>query len=301
MIQSRQIEAFRAVMLTGAMTAAAEMIHITQPAVSRLIRDLEAELGFPLFHRRGNLVQPTGRARALLEEVERSFVGLQRIKDFADDLRVRGGMSLKVGALPAMAGFLPRFVAQFGRERPHLHILVDSLPSNVVREQVAIGQLDVGVTLAPFRTPGLTLTPLEDTIVIAIPRSHRLAEKTWVEAKDLNGEDLILLAKFSHDTRHPIALGLQSIRPGRITETSLSTVACVLVSEGMGVAIVDPFGASEFAGKGLVLRPFKPSAAVGVAVVHSSERELSPVAREFHAAFIAHAQEFLRRADYLHV
>ena len=82
-ISSRQIEAFRAVMLTGSITSASEALFVTQPAVSRLIRSLEESTGLTLFERRGNHVVPTAEATALLEEVERSFVGLARIGAFA--------------------------------------------------------------------------------------------------------------------------------------------------------------------------------------------------------------------------
>ncbi len=77
-------------MLAGTMTAAAEAIRISQPAVSRLIRDLELELGLALFNRRGNLIELTEQARALLSQVERSFVGLEQIRAFAVGLREGG-------------------------------------------------------------------------------------------------------------------------------------------------------------------------------------------------------------------
>ena len=68
-IQSRQVEAFRAVMLTGSMTAAAEMLGITQPAISRLIRDFEVQLALRLFERKGYQSVPTPDAITLFEEV----------------------------------------------------------------------------------------------------------------------------------------------------------------------------------------------------------------------------------------
>jgi len=150
MIQSRQIEAFRAVMLTGAMTAAAETIHVTQPAVSRLIRDLEAELGLALFQRRGNRVVPTAEAHALLVEVERSFVGLGQIRAFAGDIRSGRGGTLRIAVLPAMAaGFAPRFIADFCRGRPNLKVSIYGLPSATIRDRVTTGELDLGISGFP--------------------------------------------------------------------------------------------------------------------------------------------------------
>jgi DNA-binding transcriptional LysR family regulator len=82
-------------------------------------------------------------------------------------------------------------------------------------------------------------------------------------------------------------------------ETSLSSIACVLVSEGMGIAIVDPFSVSEFVGRGVVARPLEPSFNIGTALVHSNERPLSMIAQEFRAAFLDHIHRFLQNADYL--
>jgi DNA-binding transcriptional LysR family regulator len=299
MLQSRQIEAFRAVMLTGAMTAAAKMLEISQPAVSRMIRDLEAELGFTLFDRRGNLVLPTAQARALFAEVERSFVGLSRIAAFAEDLRGGRGGSLRIAALPAMAsGFLPRFVAAFSRAHPRLRIMIDGLPSPAIRDRVASGQLDVGVCAFPFQRDSLTTTPFYEKAVVAMPADHRLAGHAAVRADDLVDETVILLTKFQHGL-HPIEVALQSIRRRSWIDTPLSTIACVLALEGHGVAVVEPFSASDFVGRGLVLRAFEPALIVGTALIHSSERPLSLAAREFHDAFLAHTLAFLERAEYL--
>jgi len=314
MIQSRQIEAFRAVMLTGAMTAAAETIHVTQPAVSRLIRDLEAELGLALFQRRGNRVVPTAEAHALLVEVERSFVGLRQINAFAGDIRSGRGGTLRIAVLPAMAaGFAPRFIADFCRGRPNLKVSIYGLPSPTIRDRVTGGDLDLGIagfpvgpargyswspTDAPlrFQRGSLTIIPFDDEAVLALPIDHRLAGQRVVRAEDLTDENLILLNK---DVRHPINIALQSVRHRQVIDTELSTIACALVSEGTGVAIVDPFSAAEFVGRGLVLRPLEPTFTVGTAIVHSADRTLSLIAQEFLTAFLDHTRQFLARADYL--
>lgn len=298
MIQSRQVEAFRAVMLTGSMTAAAERMNITQPAVSRLIRDLEHEIGLVLFRRRGNQVSPTPQAHALLDEVERSYVGLQRIADYARDMKQGPASLIRIAVLPAMAAFLPRFVARFCSDRPGLHIVLDSFHSALVREHVADGVFDLGVCAAPFSYPGLISTPLEGDAVAVIPAGHRLATNAVIRPGDLAGEDMILIDKFV-EGRHPFELALQSIGLGRIFRTPLCTVACAMVAEGAAVTLVDPFSASEFVGRGVVMRSVTPAVLIGVAVIRSSTRRMPPALAEFHDAFVAHAQAFTRNAAYL--
>ncbi|MCP4433148.1 MAG: LysR family transcriptional regulator, partial [Gammaproteobacteria bacterium] len=72
----RQLEAFRAVMITRSITRASELLFVSQPAVTRLINDLESSVAFPLFQRIKKRLHPTPEAHAFYEEVERSFAGL---------------------------------------------------------------------------------------------------------------------------------------------------------------------------------------------------------------------------------
>src|SRR2546429_4375845 len=109
-INSRQVEAFRAMMLTGSVTDAAKLMAVTQPAVSRLLRDFQALLKTELFERRGSGLVPTAAATALYIEIERSFVGLERITPAAQEIRSRRTGTLRIAALPALSnGYLPRF------------------------------------------------------------------------------------------------------------------------------------------------------------------------------------------------
>jgi len=112
-INSRQVEAFRATMLTGSVTEAAALMTVTQPAVSRLLRDLQALLKMELFERRGTGLVPTAAAMALYTEVERSFVGLERITAAAEEIRGRRTGSLRAtSALPRCRSRIPAYQAR---------------------------------------------------------------------------------------------------------------------------------------------------------------------------------------------
>ena len=118
-INHRQIDAFRAVFQTSSMTAAGALMGITQPAVSRLIRDLEAEMALTLFDRSAGRLTPTPDAVALFREVERSYQGLDRVAHAAAELGRRREGELRIAAsvapsfygLPAGADPLPVSVA----------------------------------------------------------------------------------------------------------------------------------------------------------------------------------------------
>src|SRR5436853_7818507 len=129
-INPRQIEAFRALMLTASTTRAAQVMNVTQPAVSRLVRDLQAALELTLFERQGTRLTPTNEALALYAEVERSYVGLERIAQAAREIRGRRAGALRIAAMPALcSGFLPRFAGHYLMQRPGLDVALFGLMS----------------------------------------------------------------------------------------------------------------------------------------------------------------------------
>ena len=99
----RQIEAFRAVIVAGTVTRAGEMLRVSQPAVSRLIADLERSIGFALFERRRGRLLPTTEARYFHREIEKAYVGLDHLTKAAEAIRNLQGGQLRVAAMPAFA------------------------------------------------------------------------------------------------------------------------------------------------------------------------------------------------------
>jgi len=191
-ISSRQIEAFRTVMLTGSITSAAEALFVTQPAVSRLIRSLEEAIGLALFERRGNHVVPTAEAAALLEEVERSYVGLSRITSFAQALRAQTAGSLRIAAMPALTGsLLTRFIARFSVQRPDVHISISGIPSHLVLDAVARGQADFGYADNLLDRAGLEIETIPIATVVIMRHDNPLARRTSITPPDLAGERFV--------------------------------------------------------------------------------------------------------------
>ncbi len=290
----RQLEAFRAVMMTGGMTAGAEVLHVTQPAVSRLIRDLEYNLKIRLFERRGNQLSPTPEAVALLAEVERSYLGLEHVKAFAADLRSARAGSLRVAALPALAlGFLPFLMARFRATRPGLAVQIDGIPSHLVLDRVAGGQFDFGFVAVPAERSSLTMAPMMAPIVAVVPADRRLAQLAEIRAPDLAGEDVILLGRGSYQ-RHIIEVALAGISIRSTVETPLSAIACALASEGVGIALVEAYTARAFVDRGVVVLPFRPAIDAGFSIVTARQRALSQAARDFLDVVEAGSVDYLR-------
>lgn len=228
-INARQVEAFRAVMVTGSMTSAAELLSVSQPAVSRLIRDFEQAVSFQLFERRGNQIAPTPEAVALLSEVERAFVGLGRIAEHAGAIRSQQAGSLRIAALPALAmGVLPRFVGRFLRERANLRVAIPGMPSHLVIEAVAAGQADIGYAVGPLDRPGYLIEPTASPAVVIMPERHHLSSLKVIRPRGIAGEKVIgVAANTLFRSRLDAALG--DVPRSVPVETPLSQIACVLV------------------------------------------------------------------------
>jgi DNA-binding transcriptional LysR family regulator len=294
-LNSRQVEAFRALMLTTSTVRAAEMMHVTQPAVSRLIRELQEALDLRLFERRGTRLVPTNEAVSLYREVERSFVGMERIAQAAKELRTRRAGVLRVAAMPALCnGFLPRFSGAFLAERPHVDFALFGLISSSVLDWVVSDQCDVGFAAAPIEHAAARCEMMPAARYVAVmPDGHRLARRRVLRPKDFAGQPFVTLGPTT-PSRHRIDDVFAQHGVARIlrVETPLSEIACALVAAGVGLAICDPFTAAEYSTRGVVARPFEPAISFQIAALHPSHRALSPVAREFISGFAKHIEAF---------
>lgn len=294
MLKHRQVEAFRAVIISGSMSTAADIMGITQPAVSRLIRDLEYETRLDLFERSGGRLVATGDAMALYREVDRSFVGLERIADLARDLRERRGGSLRVAALPGLAnGFLPAFAADFLAKRPSLNLSLHGMNSHYVLEWITTGQCDLGI-VENTQLTNVTIEELPSTDMVAVlPPRHRLVEREQIVPEDFENEDFISLIQPS--VMHVMVDAIMRERGivRRIkAETPLSMIVCGMVSAGFGVSIVDPFTADRYSSS-LVVRPMDPPISINWTIVLPTHIKASSITNEFITEFRRSFGDFL--------
>ena len=280
-INPRQVEAFRAVMLTGQMTAAAELLAVTQPAVSRLVRDFEIACNLRLFERRGNQIVPTQEAITLMKEVDRSFVGIGRIATMAEEIGRHSAGTIRIAAMPALAnGMLPRFLASFLADKPDLHTTVNGISSPKVIEAVASGQADIGFAEGPLDRPGFLITTRPTPAVVAMHHSHPLATKTVVAPSDLAGQRMVSLDPSSLFSMR-IEVALAGVPKISTIQAGLSHTALSFVGERLGLLIIDPVTATEFADRGVITRPFGVFIDAGFIAIQSAGHVQSSMIQRF--------------------
>jgi DNA-binding transcriptional LysR family regulator len=258
----RQIEAFRAVIETGKITSAAEVLRTSQPSISKMISDLERAAGFDLFERRGRQVFPTSEALALYEEVERSFVGMTEISRVIEDIRDFRKGSLLIAGMPALAlKFLPDVIAEFIANEPGITVSLRARSSQAVLRHLSSQQFDLGFAALETDHPAVIRRPIFTAGMLAVlPLGHALARKEVLEPADFDQQPFIALgAEIGTRSETDLFLSQSSARPRIVAEAQLSTSICELVAGGAGISIVEPVTATYFERAGqLLARPLSP-------------------------------------------
>lgn len=256
------VEAFRATMITGSTTAAARVLHTSQPNVSRSIAQLEKATGFRLFERLPGKVVPTTDGVSFFNEVERSFHGLHRLEEAANRIRRFSGGLLRIASIQTLAhGLIPRAVKRFAKVYPETSISIHAGHSTAVSQWVGEMSCDVGVVSNLFENYAIESEELYSIDGICLmPHDHRLASKAFVRPQDLAGEPFISFARNEHRRSEVDEVFAEAGVERHITlETPYSMITCTLVAQGLGVAIVNPLAAQDYRHMGVVMRPFRPS------------------------------------------
>lgn len=280
----RQLEAFDAVVVSGGVTAGAQMLNLSQPSVSRLLADLEAAVGFQLFRRDGSKSSLTPEGRHLWEETSRSFDGLDRLTRFAADIRMLRVGSLRIAAAPALTfGALPRAVSRLRQGSPELTVLCEQRSTDQVMKAVADHDVDVALAVdGPTVEGTVSRATFRTRCVCVMPEGHPFTLKQVVAVSDLRDTPRVALPHYTYvSLQLNTMLAQERINAHTGVEALMSSMACAMVAEGLGISVVDPFSAETFAGRGLVTRPFLPAVIFGVRIVHSDRRILSTVAEQF--------------------
>lgn len=283
----RQLEIFRAVMVSGSASRAAERLNITQPAVSRAIAELELRSGFALFDRvKGRLV-PTPEGRLFFQDVDESFVGLDSIRAAAARIRDFGSGTIRIASLAALGSTLvPRAMRRFRASNPKIAITLQIASSATVRDLVVKRGFDIGLAADEVDLSGVDHTVLASSrAVCAMPRDHPLASRSCISAGDLDGVDFIALAPEDRArARMAEAFEVAGARPQIVVETPNSATICALALAGAGVGLVNPAAADGFQERGLILLPFEPAVYFKAHILFRPDAQRARLVRDFTRA-----------------
>jgi len=251
----RQMEVFRAVMLTGSINAAAKMLYVSQPAVSKLVSHTETTLGLRLFERTKGRLIPTAEAQALFREVEQVYQAALSVDEFARALALGPASLLRVSCSPSLAtSIVAPAIVELKRQLPGLSVdwhttLMADMPLEVLSKAV-----DVAITSMPIEHEHLDVVPfMRGRMVCVVPPDHRLATPGPVALVQLIGEPMILFRRdIPFGTMIARACQQANVELQSVVDVTRADQALALVKGGLGLAIVDEFAAE---GQGFIIRP----------------------------------------------
>ena len=284
MITMRQIEAFHTTMATGSATEAARAIGISQPAVSRMLADLEKMLQLKLFDRANRRLLPTPEGQLLFDEVEHVFVGLQRVMSSANDIRALKKGRLSIISIPSMVPTLVvEAIKRFSTTWPDISISLEVQPPPRIFEWIVGRQCDIGISTQRSDSPAIESTVVgQANAVCILPQDDVLAHKKVIRAKDLKTANLITFKSWS-PFQHRVneLLRAEGATPNGKMEGRSTEAVFGLVAAGLGIAIVPPIYQRGLIPPGMVVRPFLPSIPVEAVTLLPNDRPVSLVVEQF--------------------
>ncbi len=257
-------------MLHGNLSRAAEATASSQPTLSRELARLEHLLGYALFDRVRGRLRPTARALALMQEVERSFVGLEQIAARAQELRTLTTGRLRIACLPALAhALVPQALVHFSRTMPEASVSVVPLESPWLEQALSEQRFDVGLGETSEAPTGVELRVLlRVNEVAALPAGHRLCQRAVLTPQDFANERFVSLAEGDPYRQAIDAMFLAAgVQRATLLETASAVSVCAMVQAGLGVAIVNPLTAGAMAGPHLVVRPLSVAVPFNVSLL----------------------------------
>ena len=275
----RQIEVFRAVMLTGTVSEAARLLHVSQPVVTRVLQHAEASLGFRLFDRQRGRLQPTPEAQALYGDVERLYGEIERVRRVSESLRHKGAGRLRVAATPSLANpLLVPAVRRFCE-------IMAALLAN---------QIDVGFAFSPPRHEAITSAPVAaGRMLLAVPRTQPLpsggrrgtvAIRKVLERPFIGYDDDSSLGLLVRQT-----LARHALEPQSTLEVQTYSLALALVDAGLGLTLLDQYTALSANPAHVALHDLQPELAFEIHMLRASHRGASSLVDDMQAQFAAAA------------
>jgi len=277
----RQVEVVRAVMIAGTIQGAANLLGVSAPGISRLIKHTEEGLGIRLFERRAGVFVPASEAHAIFAMLEQVHRKMEHLNTAVGSLQKGQEFTLSFAAAPSIAQFIAaRVIRRLRQQFPDLSIDLDILKIEETLDYLLLEQGEVVIMSSPLDNPALESLPLgEGRIVAIMPEGHPLSAQAVVSIHDLVRYPVVGVNPddpYGQTLARPfLAAGLpvRHAMRGRFAQTIVS-----LVRHGLGVAVIDEFSVAEVYMPGLVRRPLREPATITAWSVQKRGRQLSSFA-----------------------
>jgi DNA-binding transcriptional LysR family regulator len=297
----RHIEVFHAIMQVGTISGAAQVLHISQPAVTKVLQHAELQLGMPLFERVRGKLYPKPEAHRLFAETEKLNRDLQGIRRLAASLKGRAVETVRLVSTPTLAiSVLPQAMTAWRRDFAQTRCELATYHTSEIVNALRLGEADLALSLQDPRHPGIVAEPIAhgNLTVMAPAGTWSAAECAQpIGAAGLSGE---LIGLADNDPLGEIVVAAceaQGVQPVFRTVVQTYQIARSLVEAGAGTAVVDPFTAASAAADKVQRRQWEPSIPVQLYLLTANHAPLSHGARELANCIGATARACLEKGS----
>jgi DNA-binding transcriptional LysR family regulator len=295
----RHIEVFHAIMQVGTISGAAQVLHISQPAVTKVLQHCELQLGMPLFERVRGKLYPKPEAHRLFAETEKLHRDLQGIRRLAASLKGHAVETIRLVSTPTIAiSVLPQAMSAWRRDFPGTRCELATHHTSEIVNMLRLGEADLALSLQDPRHPGIVAEPLAQGMMTVIAPSG-----TWRDeelAQPLTAEGLVgeLIGYADNDPLGELvvqACEAQDVQPVFRTVVQTYQIARSLVEAGGGMAVVDPFTAASALSTRVQRRQWAPAIPIQLYLLTSGHAPLSHGARLLADSIAAAARACLEQ------
>lgn len=281
-MEMRELRYFVEVVRRGGFTRASDALHVTQPAISNMVKALEEEIGFPLLVRERRHVSLTDAGRIVFERAEGLLDSVRRMEEEVAELSTLRRGRVRIG-LPPMVGmaFFPAVLAEFHRAYPEVVLELREEGARRIEALVLERELDVGATVLPTDEVAFgTLPFVKDVVRAVLPRGHALASRRELPLRELEKTPFLLhrpeFALHEHVLR---ACRQGGFTPDIVSESSHWDFLVAMVVAGLGVALLPETICEQLDRRQVTSIRVKPTIPWDLALIWRRDRYLSPATR----------------------
>jgi DNA-binding transcriptional LysR family regulator len=241
-VDIRQVEYFVEVSKQKNFTKAAAELHISQPSLSKTIKNLETELGVLLFYRGGKQIDLTDAGKAFLINARQFLDAYNNLTSELDDVMHLKKGEIKIGIPPIIgATFFSKLISKYKEAYPNFNIELNEVGSNTIKQGIHSGDLDIGLICnIPVQKKNFEIIKLlNDPLKLVVQKDHPLAKRTTIEFTDLENQPFVLYQQdFSLYDRIVEACRKHGFEPNIVCKSSQRDFMIEMVEAKLGVALL---------------------------------------------------------------
>lgn len=279
----RQLHSFLEIAQESNFTKAGQRLHVSQPTLSKMIKNLEEELGIVLFERSTRHVQLTEEGWTLKAHAQSVVAAMQNFEDAVSDMTKRKKGSLRLGLPPVIgSSFFPQVLASFRNRYPGIEVTLIEEGGNRIKQRILEGSIDLGIVVLPVDEQQFEQVSLvRRSLCLLLPFQHPMARKRKIDLKDLKEDSFILFRQdFNLYDRVRSACVNEGFEPKITFESSQWDFIGEMVAANLGVSFLPETVCRNLDAKKLkVIHDVRPGIRWDLAVIWKKNHYVSHAAK----------------------